>query len=163
MRHNNGHGLSMLSGIVLGAGVMALLDPGRGASRRAFLRNKLVHWSRLGIRELRRKVKYYSQDTYGQIQEKWARAKETPVPDDVLEERVKAQIGHVLSHHSVKVRADNGHVTVDGPVMMGETDKLADRLRVTRGVRSFDLFVTEHRKGEHVSNLQGRSPAIKTA
>jgi hypothetical protein len=80
---------------------------------------------------------------------------EGEIPDEILEERVKAQIGHVLSHQSVSVRARDGHVIVEGPIRRGEKQKLVDRLKSTRGVRSFHLLVEEHGTEEELPSFHG--------
>src|SRR5512147_1926446 len=154
MRRSNGSGFIFLAGMVLGAGAMTLLNRERGAARRRKLRDKAEHFLKAGKRETQKTAKRYWDSAYGRVQETRARMQEGRVPDEILEERVKAQIGHVLSHRGVIVRARNGHVMVDGMVEPGEKQKLADRLRNTRGVRSFDLLVEEQ------SNEEARFPII---
>jgi hypothetical protein len=156
--------LMLLAGICIGAGAMALLDPGRGGRRRAWIRNKMAHGERLAARVADKKFRHMRNEAYGAFAERRARMAGDFVPDEVLEERVKAQIGHVLSHQSVDVQARDGHVIIKGSVLRGERQKLADRLNVTRGVCSYDLLVREHDADEGLPSLQGvsrpRQPAI---
>jgi len=80
------------------------------------------------------------------------------VEDDRLVQRVRAQIGHVLSHPgALFVEARDGIVTVSGPVLAGEAEKLRQRLNETRGVRHSRVAVTEEQNPEHVPGLQGTS------
>ncbi len=79
-------------------------------------------------------------------------------PDEVLIERVRAQLGHVVSYPgSLDVKVDDGCVIVSGPVFAGELAKIHDRLQQTRGVCDFDLQVTEHLDTEGIPGLQGES------
>ncbi|HWR17096.1 MAG TPA: hypothetical protein VN577_19865 [Terriglobales bacterium] len=155
MERNNG--LMLLAGLAIGAGAMALIDPGRGARRRSWLRDKLSRGAHSSNRQIDKKARHIRNEAFGAISERKARLFNRHVPDEILEERVKAQIGHVLSHCSVDVRAHGGHVTIEGPVLRGERQKIADRLDVTRGVRSYDLFVREHDSDEGLPSLQGAS------
>jgi hypothetical protein len=152
-----------LAGIVLGAGAMTLLNRERGAVNRRRIRDKAEHFLKVGKRETQKTAKRYWKSASGLIQEKRARMQEGKIPDEILEERVKAQIGHVLSHRGVIVRARDGHVIVDGMVEPGEKQKLADRLGATRGVRSFDLLVEEQNDEERFPIIHGGSRARRNA
>ncbi|HYH00964.1 MAG TPA: relaxase/mobilization nuclease domain-containing protein [Terriglobales bacterium] len=57
-----------------------------------------------------------------------------------LEERVRAQVGHVVQHFKLAVEARDGHVTVTGEVLPGEKQKIADRLREIRGGEAVTLM-----------------------
>src|SRR3954466_8397256 len=83
-------GLTLLTGIAIGAGIMALIDTGRGAQRRTYLRDKLLHTAKQAGRQMSRNARYYWNDVYGQLQERRARMSQHDVSDEVLEERVKA-------------------------------------------------------------------------
>jgi hypothetical protein len=52
---------------------------------------------------------------------------------------------------------------VDGMVEPGEKQKLAERLKATRGVRSFDLLVEEQSDEERFPIIHGRSRARRNA
>lgn len=149
--------LYFLLGAAFGASVMALVDPGRGARRRSVLRDKMQHGINVAGRETWKQVRNLGGNMKGAIAERRSAARDARVifDNEQLEDRVKAQIGHVLSHFSVEVKARDGHVVISGPVMRGERQKLEDRLRETRGVRGFELQVTEHDRPEGVPSLQG--------
>ncbi|HYE25644.1 MAG TPA: BON domain-containing protein [Clostridia bacterium] len=151
------HRLYFLLGAAFGASVMALMDPGRGARRRSLLRDKVQHGMNVAGRETWKQVRNLGANVKGAIAERRSAARDARVilDNEQLEDRVKAQIGHVLSHFSVEVRAHDGHVVVSGPVMRGERRKLEDRLRETRGVRGFELQVREHDSPAGVPGLQG--------
>jgi hypothetical protein len=146
--------LLLIAGAGIGAAAMALLEPGKGARRRSWMSDKMARGAHRSNRVIDKKARQLQNEAFGAIAERKARIFEGDIPDDVLEERVKAQIGHVLSQTRVKVQAQDGHITVEGPVLRGERQKLADRLDVTRGVKSYDLLVMEHDESEDFSNAQ---------
>jgi hypothetical protein len=154
----------LVAGTGIGAAAMALLDPSRGARRRSWLRDKMANGAHLSNRIINKKSKHLQNEAFGAVAERKARMFDRDVPDDVLEERVKAQIGHVLNNNSkVNVKARDGHVVVEGPVCRGERDKLADRLDVTRGVRSYELLVIEY-EPDDLPGAEGVSwPQIRSA
>jgi BON domain len=144
-RNGRNNALMFMLGAGVGAGLLALLEPGRGARRRALVRDQLVHSQRTAGREINRQARDLGNRVHGFFAERRARWRErrASIPDDQLELRVMAQLGHVLAHANIEVHADNGHVIVSGPVMAGERARIEERLRETRGVRSFDVRVEE--------------------
>jgi osmotically-inducible protein OsmY len=58
------------------------------------------------------------------------------MPNDVLAQRVRARIGHVVSHpHAITVKAHKGVVTLEGPILEHEVERLLETVRSVRGVR----------------------------
>lgn len=58
------------------------------------------------------------------------------VPDDLLVERVRAQIGKRVQHaHALRIDASEGCVTLAGPVLDHEVDGLLDIVKKVRGVK----------------------------
>ena len=145
--------LMLLAGLAMGAGLMALADPGRGARRRAWVRGKIAHGLRVTGREAGKLARNAANNLYGALAEARSTVRNRRVDDERLEDRVKAQIGHVLSHFTVVVHATSGHVVIDGPVLRGERQKIARRLEETRGVRSYDLRVSEHDSADEVARI----------
>lgn len=148
--------LYFLLGAAFGASVMALVDPGRGARRRSLILDQVQHGVNVAGRGTWKQVRNLGKNLKGAIAERRSAARDARriIDDERLVDRVKAQIGHVLSHFSVNVEARGGHVVISGPVMRGERQKLEDRLRETRGVHAFELRVSEHDSPEGVPSLQ---------
>jgi len=149
---------SFLKGAMIGAGLMYLLDENSGGRRRALIRDKMI----LGRRKLRMIAEKRMRDLGNRVQGAWAerrgRVMERVVPDDVLEERVRAQLGHTLSHPgSIEVLASRGVVTVRGPVLRGEAEKIREKLERTRGVCECNIQVNEVDDPSSVPGLQGES------
>ncbi len=152
--NNRGSGASaFMVGAGVGAGLMALLDPSRGAARRSFLRDKVFRAVHIGQREMRKLMKEIANEVRGSIAEQRARMREGDIADVRLLARVRAQIGHVVENFgALELTARDGHVTVWGPVLMGEKQKIEERLRQTRGVKTCYVQVSEH---EDLSELTG--------
>ena len=147
-----------LAGCGAGAFTMYLLDPGRGALRRAQIRDKFIRAGHVVADRADKQARNLANHAKGAIYEARAKLRGRRVPDEVLVERVRAQLGHVVSHPgSLDVRVDDGCVIVSGPVLAGELAKIQDRLQETRGVCDLDLQVTEHLDSEGIPGLQGES------
>jgi hypothetical protein len=159
MRDFSGLGM-FLAGVAFGAAVMFLLDPRGGRRRRALLRDKFVRGSRLATMYGGRFARHAAHETRGEFEERKAQLRErgAMIPDDILLERVRAQIGHVASHPgSIDVFADNGIVTLRGPVLRGEIRRICDRLDETRGVRDYRIELEEFDARDNIPGLQGES------
>jgi hypothetical protein len=138
--------------------MMFLLDPDLGRRRRALIRNKMVRARNQARWFLERQLRNAIYNLQGTVAETRAKLREAPVSDEVLEERVRAQVGHVVSHPgSLEVVCRLGHVTIRGPVLAGERQRISDRLSETRGVRSFTLELREQQEAGSTPGLQGES------
>src|SRR3954452_11765433 len=108
---SSGKILLLIAGAGIGAAAMALLEPGKGARRRSWMTDKVARGAHRSNQVIDKKARQLQNEAFGAIAERKARIFEGDIPDDVLEERVKAQIGHVLSQTRVKVQAQDGHIT----------------------------------------------------
>ena len=152
-----GRKLSWMSGLGIGALLSYLFDPDRGRRRRALVRDKTGHYLRkagdstgkLG-RHLRNRVRGVGAETAARLQ------REEDVPDEVLVERVRAEIGHVVAHPgAIEVAAQWGRVTLSGPVLASEVDGLLARVRGVRGVTEIEDRLEVHESPDGVPGLQG--------
>jgi hypothetical protein len=129
-------GILMLACTGLGAGVMYMLDPRVGRRRRTLVRDKAqAYWRRMGkfIGETVRDVR---QRTYGLLAETRTQLRGADVPEDtVLVARVRAQMGHVVSHAgTIDVTAHQGRVTLSGSIPAHEVEKLLSAVASVAGV-----------------------------
>ncbi|HKY31496.1 MAG TPA: BON domain-containing protein [Candidatus Polarisedimenticolia bacterium] len=140
----------LCGGLGAGAAMMYLLDPDVGRRRRARLRDQFFHSRRL----LREAGYTTGRDIRNRAVGIWASLLsflrgETGVPDRVLEDRVRSRLGRVVTHPSwIRVKADEGHVSVTGHVPRREKDRLHAVVASVRGVRDVDehdLVVDEDR------------------
>ena len=149
--------LALLGGLGVGALLMYVLDPQRGARRRALARDKATRLRHrageaLGAhsRDLRNRSRGVAAKTRSLVQ------KEESVPDEVLAERVRSRIGRAVSHPgSIEVAASDGVVTVSGPVLAEEMDGLLSAVRDTPGVDDVADLLEVHDEPDDVPGLQG--------
>jgi len=160
IRDSLSHAVSLVAGAALGAGVMYLLDPDRGTRRRALLRDKAVR----GANDLafygNQRLRDLGNNLYGSVAEVRSKLRDRmrPIPDEILEERVRAQVGHVVSHPgALEIVVQDGVAYISGPVLGDEVEKINDRLGATRGLRNWKLYVDAHSGDDNIPGLQGKS------
>jgi hypothetical protein len=133
------------------------LDPQLGRRRRALVRDQLVHLARVG----QEAVDITSRDVRNRAQGLTAelrRRHEAPPDDDILVERVRSQLGYAVRHPSaIGVTASGGRVTLRGPVLADEVDRLRRRVQRVRGVLGIDDRLDVHHNPDGVPGLQGQA------
>ncbi len=147
---------AMLAGIGVGAGAAYLFDPALGRRRRA------------GVRDAVTRVAHKSGDALGATSRDLANrsrglaARTTrylhadAATDEVLVERVRARLGRHASHpHAVLVDAHEGVVTLRGPILTHEADRLVSSMKRVRGVRDVRDELERHDEPGNVPALQG--------
>ncbi len=149
-----------LAGLCVGAGLMYLADPDEGRRRRRRLRDAAahrVHVVRGAAVTTSRDVQHRAAGLVARVRGLTA-AGTAPI-DDVLVARVRARLGHLVSHpRAIDVTAADGVVTLSGPVFEGEVARmLADVARVP-GVRRVASELHPHARAERVPALAGVGP-----
>jgi uncharacterized membrane protein len=148
-------------GGALGALALYFLDPHEGRRRRARTRDRMIHAGK----RLNEAGMVSARDTVHRARGVLAHARKLfeheEVTDAVLVERVRAELGRVVSHpHAVEAAADHGYVTLSGPILAEEVRPLLRCVRGVPGVRAVSdrLTVYEDAEAQHVSALQGGHP-----
>jgi len=152
----------LISGAAIGALATYVFDGVSGRRRRAMARDKALHFAKRLQWFAGRRAQDLRNRAVGSFAEMRSQMRdaERRFDDQVLEARVRAQLGHATSHSgALEVRVEEGCAVISGPVLIGERDKIADRLRKTRGIRDVDMRVTEHASKEGIPGLQGESRA----
>ena len=148
--------LTLLGGVGLGVGLMYLLDPDRGNRRRAMIRDaatRTVHQTGNAIGVTSRDLRHR---TRGLVAEVASLFRSDEASDEVLEERVRSKLGRVVSHpHSIEVKAEDGRVTLSGPVLASEVDDLLSCASSVRGVEEVENRLEVHQQAGDVPGLQG--------
>jgi Domain of unknown function (DUF4573)/BON domain len=150
-------------GIAIGAIAEALFDPRQGAGRRARLRDE----ARGRARRVAHDVRGVAHDVRGAALDAGARARgamhelrarrneRSNVPDDILAERVRAQIGRPVSTPgALEIDVRDGVVEIRGVVLSREADLLLRTVRRVRGVRDVVDHLERH-------ELPGRTPPLQ--
>ena len=146
---------SFLAGLVVGGVTVALLDPRRGAARRAALRDKTISAAGGAADLAVRRGRDLQHRVRGVVYEAKARLSEEEVSDDILVERVRAQLGRPVSHpRAIDVRAQDGCVILAGPILAGEVDDLIRQVSRIGGVRSIRSELDLHEEPGNVPALQ---------
>src|SRR5439155_25138579 len=80
-------------------------------------------------------------------------------PDDlVLIERVRARMGRVVSHpHAIQVGAENGRISLSGPILASEVQSLLHAARSVAGVVEIEDHLIAHPHADSIPSLQGGS------
>lgn len=146
-KHSNQTG-ALLAGLGLGAALMYILDPKRGARRRALLRDQASSALRTGRREFRRRtedLKHRAEGAVAELRGRLRERKDGTVDDEQLAERVRAELGHKVHHTSaLEVSAQDGIVTLAGMI---PREELPDALATARKVRGVEQVRDELRVG----------------
>lgn len=145
-----------VGGLALGAGLMYLLDPASGRRRRHLIRDRALHGGRDLTETVDTTAARIRNKARGLVAETRARFSVQDVEDSVLESRVRSSMGHVLSNAgAIAVQANGGVVTVSGPVLAAEVDRLLSCISAVPGVHEVrsQLRVQPSRDGS--SGLQG--------
>jgi uncharacterized membrane protein len=146
----------LITGVVVGAGAMYLLDPDRGARRRSLLRDQGVRASHKLADGMSATARDARNRAAGAAAELRSRFRHDQVDDEVLHERVRSAIGRVVSHPSaIMVTASDGAVILSGDILEAEVDELVRRVGQVRGVQEVRNELMIHRTAEGVPALQG--------
>jgi hypothetical protein len=152
----------VLIGASIGAAVAYMIDPDRGARRRALVRDKLVRAARVTREaagatscDLTNRARGIVAATRGRLTRER--------PDDItLAERVRARLGRVTSHpHAIDVDAVNGEVTLSGPILASEVNRVLSAVGAVRGVKAITKSLQEHEGADGVPSLRGEGRIAK--
>jgi uncharacterized membrane protein len=146
--------LAFVGGIGAGAAAAYLFDPARGRRRRAIAGDRARHLARTELRFLCKAARDSKNRARGiAARMRWGR--EAP-DDDLLTARVRAELGHHVSHAgAIEVAVHDGVVTLRGPIMRDEIPDLVRAIRRVRGVLAVQDGLEPHDHDERVPSLQG--------
>jgi hypothetical protein len=153
MVHDRG---AMLVGMGIGASLMYFLDPNGGGRRRALVRDKVVHAGHV----VSETADATSRDVANRVAGVTARIRGArhngPVDDRVLAERIRAQLGRVVSHpRAIDANVSDGVVTLRGAILQSEVERLCEAVVRIGGVREVVDELDAYTSAENVPALQG--------
>lgn len=152
-------GLALIGAAGVGAGLMYILDPDRGNRRRALVRDKVEHTVRKTKDEIERTSHDLGNRMRGLTAALKAPFKNEQVTDDVLVDRVKSKLGHVVATPGkIAVKAADGVVTLSGQILEDEVENLLGSVSSVRGVGGVDNKLRVQRTSNKQSTAEnGRS------
>jgi CBS domain-containing protein len=137
---------------------MYFLDPRQGARRRSLFRDACVrlcnetrHAADVATRDLSNRLQGLQAEVTS-----YFRGSAEPAGDDQLIARIRTQLGRVCSHpRALEVEAHNGRITLRGPVLAAEAQRVFDCVRHVRGVEHVENQMEQHQTAGNISALQG--------
>lgn len=154
---------SLFTGVAMGAGAMYFLDAAQGTRRRKLLAdqcNHLLHGCMRNLDVAWRDLQNRAQGTAAEARRVLAFG---DVPDEILTQRIRAQLGHhVLHPRGIEVQCHGGHVVLRGPVTRDELFGMLRAVSAVPGVRtvSDELTVQNHDgNGASSQRRRGLAPA----
>lgn len=150
-------GFSLLWTLGLGAGLMYFLDPDRGRRRRAMVRDRTVRLKNQTDDTLEKATRDIRNRMRGAMAEIAAQfRREGDMPDWIIEERVRAELGRVARYSSsISVSANQGRITLSGPILADEVERVVASVAAVRGVKEVDNQLEVHEKAGDIPGLQG--------
>jgi hypothetical protein len=155
MRRDSNPLISFLAGAAIGAGLMFLLDPDRGNRRRALARDQVLSAGRRAGDQLGARARHLGNRARGLAASARARFQADEADDEVVEERVRAELGRVVSHPGpLAVAVEHGVVTLSGPLLASEREQLIGAVRGVRGVKDVEDRLEIHESAAGAPGLK---------
>jgi hypothetical protein len=146
----------LVSGAAIGAALLFVLDPNRGAKRRMLLRDKLVRAGRIADEGVRATACDMSNRARGMAASVRGRFSNDDATDDVVRERVRATLGRASSHpRALDVNVRQGCVTLRGPILSSEVRGVLAAAAEVRGVQDVVDELEPHETAAGIPSLQG--------
>jgi len=144
------------AGLGLGTAAMFLLDPDRGKRRRALVADKFALATRKTGDCIQVTTRDLSNRTRGTIAAIQSRFSSEQPDDSVLVDRVRSKLGRIVSHPSaINVTAQNGNVTLSGPILAHEAPHLLSCVKWMHGVQDINNNLELHEQADNHPSLQG--------
>jgi uncharacterized membrane protein len=142
-------------GFLLGAGLNYFFDPVRGRRRRRRIGDLGAKLRRKERNLLDKASRDAAHRVHGVV-ERTVHPLSPAAPDQVIEGRVRAQLGHVLSHsHAIEVTVRDGTVALRGPILEREATEALHQVRQIAGVRDVIDQLERHPTADRIPSLQG--------
>jgi gas vesicle protein len=147
---------TLLGGIGVGVVAAYLFDPERGNARRSLIRDKANAAWRVKMRAKEAMLKDTRNRLQGFLHEAKSRIKPVTPTEIKLKQRVKSEIGHVVSHpKAVEVHVHGGEVRLIGCILAEEQKALIDAVWSVPGVDAIKHKLQVYESAEGVPSLQG--------
>lgn len=149
----------LVGGLGLGAALMYVLDPERGKRRRAVVRDKAVSGAHRAGQRIAARSRDVANRARGVASELKSLTRDEEASDRVLEERVRAELGRVVTKPaSIEVAAIAGTVVLSGAILASEVDDLLSAARGVSGVEDVENRLEVY---ETPDEVEGRTAALR--
>lgn len=157
--------MKRLKWFIIGAstGLVAgyFLDPSIGRRRRAQFNDRRMRLQKNLAWYIERQARNLNNHVRGFISE-LTRPNQAP-SDDILIQRIRAEMGHkVRNVKSIEVIAENGEVTLKGPILAEEVDRLYNCVRNVPGVTRVINELNIHHTPDHTQGQMEGKPSFET-
>lgn len=154
-------GTAWLPAAAFGAGLMYFLDPHSGNRRRALLADRVTHLFHTTGSSLSKSAEDLGNRYKGMEASKLSLFRRGPVSDEKLEARARSVMGRVVSHPgAIQITAYEGRLTVSGPILASEEERLLTRLAAVRGVKAVESRLEVHDEPDGIAALQGGASRV---
>ncbi len=148
----------VLLGMGLGAALMYVLDPQQGNRRRALARDRMTKAMHTTGHAMGATSRDLAHRATGLAASLHSRFFDEEAPDEVIAARVRARLGRVSSHPgAIEVDVRDGVITLIGPVLRNELQKIVRGVSSVRGVKRVENHLDARETAEGVPELQGRT------
>jgi hypothetical protein len=147
-----------LASAAVGAALTYWFDPQAGRRRRAHFRDRAIHGVHEAEKTIEQGVRDLRHRTRGAVVEAVRRGREREglIENDVLEQRVRSELGRLCSHpRVVEVTASDGIVTLRGPILTTERKHMVRGVMRVVGVHRVEDHLEPHQDSENFPALQG--------
>jgi osmotically-inducible protein OsmY len=148
-------------GVGVGAALMYFFDPDRGKRRRAMVRDKVEAAGNQASDYVEKMGRDVRNRAYGVVAETKSILKGEGVADDVLVDRVRAKLGRYAVHMgAIDVQANNGTVTLTGPILADELPTILRATKYVRGVKNVDNQLAAYTESGSESSSQSEAQPL---
>ena len=149
---------TMIKTLALGAGLMYFYDPAQGRRRRAMVQDQFTRVVNRTDDAIDVALEDLRNRTRGTLAEVMNTVSEGGSPDWLLEERVRARLGRNVQHAgSIEVIAEDGYVTLRGPVLAEDVERTIKRISSVRGVKGVSNKLDIYNSEADIPGLQGQA------
>jgi hypothetical protein len=148
--------MAFVSGLGVGAGLLYWMDPQSGRRRRARSAEKLTHGAHALADGSEKGARDLAHRASGALAHARSWFRRGAVPDEVLEERVRAKLGRVCSHPgAIRVRSMGDRVELTGQILRQDRYRVLRAVHRVRGVEGVEDRLEVHDKPDDIPALQG--------
>ncbi len=144
----------VMMGIGLGAGLMYILDPDRGRTRRALIRDKTGSVIRKTGEQLGGTAENLGNHAKGVVAEAAGVIRRSPITDQELIERARAKVSELIQNAgNIQVTAANGRITLSGPVLASQVQNIVEQVARMPGVKRVQNHLTVYQYESDVPTI----------